>query len=295
VNQKHIIALIFALGFAFFTAVVTHILFNRAFSHKEAMKHPQEATTAQVLVTTKYLSIGTPVTTDLIKWQEWPLKDIQPFYLVKSEKNQDKYNQMLGSLLKRSLSQGEPISVEDVVKKGERSFLSALVRPGMRAVSLPLGNNAGVLISPGDWVDIISANMHTKGSGPDNFSGRTLVANIQVLAVDHYMDENNPKGITSSPRSITLEVTPEQAEILSMAMKLGNLTFSVRGLQKDKEFFHPLINLNDLKNQLKSQFNGKEKEEPSPKPSVESSVTIVRGVKIEKVQFPLPTPLHQKK
>lgn len=283
-NQKHIIALICALGFAFLTALITHALFERSVQPKvvnvEAEK-PKESEDAEVLVTTQNLGVGTPISADLITWQKWPIQGLHSSYLVRNEENQDKYQQLIGGLVKRPINQGEPITMDDIIKKGERSFLAAIVHPGMRAVSLPLGNTGGILISPGDWVDVISANMHTENGKEDTVSGRTLAYNVKVLAVDQYMDDTSRKDL-SQPRFITLEVNPEQAEILSMAMKLGNLIFSVRGLQKDKdEIDHPLIDMNDLRRQLKDQ-SMKNSDSLNKPPS---GVTVVRGVKAEKIIF----------
>lgn len=287
-SQKHTIALIFAIGLAFLATIIAHMLFQRTVSKPVPVveiEKPKEVDTAEVLVTTQSLTMGMPITADLITWQKWPLQGLHNSYLVRNEDNQDKYQHLIGGLVKRPINQGEPITMDDIIRKGDRSFLAAIVRPGMRAVSVPLGNMNGVLISPGDWVDIISADMHPKNKSQENLSGKTLAYNIKVLAVDQFMDETGHEKEMTQPKSVTLEVSPEQAEILSIALKLGNLIFSVRGLQQDnQENQVPNIDLSALKNQLKNQLEKSDEDEPEVKPS-KNDITIVRGTKAEKINL----------
>ena len=114
----------------------------------------------------------------------------------------------------------------------ERCVSPFLVRlqPGMRAVSIPVDRVKDVsgLIQPGDRVDVI-AIPPSKQNGPPP-KAVTIFRGIRVLAVGNALE--NPSA-TPSPQeqeasTVTLEVTPHQADILAWADTNATLRLALR-------------------------------------------------------------------
>src|SRR6476620_12053078 len=62
-----------------------------------------------------------------------------------------------GSLVRRFLDTGSPVTSEDVLRPRDRGFLASVLAPGSRAISINVDAESGVsgLIWPGDYVDIV--------------------------------------------------------------------------------------------------------------------------------------------
>ena len=142
--------------------------------------------------------------------------------------------QLWGAMVRHSLGGGDPLRRSEVMRPGDHGFLAAVLGPDMRAVTIGVdivSGGAG-LIWPGDRVDLILTQTMDAPALP---SGRRLVAttvldNIRVIAVDQRLvegatpDASEPKAA----RTVTMEVTPQQAERVSVAQRLGQLSLVVR-------------------------------------------------------------------
>lgn len=141
-----------------------------------------------------------------------------------------------GSVARQVLPKGVPITRTAIVQPGERGFLAAVLPRGKRAISIPIGEVTGVsgLILPGDRVDIIltySVDGGTIDAERDIRASETVMTNLRVLALDQRLSQKRvaPDGspITDAPpiaRTATLAVTPQQAEMITLATTLGDLS-----------------------------------------------------------------------
>jgi pilus assembly protein CpaB len=144
--------------------------------------------------------------------------------------------ELLGGMLRRSLAQGEPLRAgEDVLRPGDRGFLAAVLAPGKRAVSInvDLVSGAAGLIWPGDRVDmLLTQSLDDSGQSPARrFSGETVLADLRVIAIDQTLVQGAvtlDRGGERTQRTVTLEVSPEDAERVAVAKRLGHLALSVR-------------------------------------------------------------------
>ncbi len=139
-----------------------------------------------------------------------------------------------GTVVRTGVASGEPVTNERVVKSGERGFLAAVLSPGKRAVSVPVTATTGIagFIFPGDRVDLILTHAIDK-KGEDDRTRRaseTVLTDVRVLAVDQQTDDQNGKA--SIAKTVTIELTPRQAELVSLVMELGRLSLSLRSLAK---------------------------------------------------------------
>lgn len=192
---------------------------------------PKEAM-HEVLVADGDLPAGTFVKPQHLRWQRWPTDDVPESYVLKGARSQD---EMVGAVVRRGISTGEPVTDGAVVKPGDRGFLAAVLNPGMRAVSVPItptSANSG-LIFPGDRIDLILTQtlMPTEGEGSARRVSETVLRNIRIIAMgvetgdDAEAGKNNEKAKTA-----TFEVTPVQAETVALLTELGKLSLSLRSL-----------------------------------------------------------------
>ena len=125
---------------------------------------------------------------------------------------------------------GEPIRRGSIVRPGDRDFLQVVLTPGARAIAIPVttGGASTGLLYPGDRVDVI-LTQNFKGESTTitrRSVSETVVENLRVLAIDAL----DVKSGGSFGRTVTLEVTPEQAEKVNVATELGKLSLTLRSV-----------------------------------------------------------------
>ena len=102
----------------------------------------------------------------------------------------------------------------------------------MRAVSVPFNKivNAPALILPGDVIDVVIPKKELSAGHTDDLVGQTIIRGVRVLAVDNIIQKMNDGKDLSSPRTITLEVTSDQAEDLAASIPEGRIVISMRSV-----------------------------------------------------------------
>ncbi len=182
-----------------------------------------------VLVASKTLTAGSFVNTENLKWQAFPDEGISAAYLTKDK---TKIEELNGSVVRRVITAGEPVTHERLIKPGDRGFVAAILKDGMRAVSVSVNATSGIagLVFPGDQVDVLLTHsvQAEDEARPTRQVSETILTNVRVLAIDQRTDDQNAKPTV--PKTTTLEVTPKQAEILMVARELGRLSLSLRSL-----------------------------------------------------------------
>jgi pilus assembly protein CpaB len=149
---------------------------------------------------------------------------------------------LAGSVARQVLPQGVPIARAAIVQPGDRGFLAAVLPRGRRAVTIPIGEAAGLngLVLPGDRVDIILTYSvaGSKDSGPSMRASETVLENVRVLALDQRLGPTKPdpekgKKADANPvaKTATIEVTPREAEIIALAGDMGSLSLALNSVR----------------------------------------------------------------
>ncbi len=221
-NNRTVLLFAAAVIIAAFTAFVVR---NKVSSTEPA----QNANITKVLAANNIIPAGAFIRADKdLAWIDWPTANLNPSLITQPENPIESFN---GAVARRSILQGEAIAKSAIVKSNEGGFMSAVLTPGLRAVTIsvnPTSGNAG-FVFPGDKVDLILTHrIQVQDGGSDVLASETFIENSRVLAVDQMLD--NPENKAIPARTITLEVTPRQAEEINVATNLGTISVSLRSL-----------------------------------------------------------------
>jgi pilus assembly protein CpaB len=116
------------------------------------------------------------------------------------------------------LYQGEPIQDSRLAAVGSGAGLAATIRPGMRACAVRVNDVVGVagFVVPGMRVDVLISGNSPGSPGTEGSKVKTLLQNIEVLSAGTNIQKDN-EGKPVQVQVVNLLVTPEQAEVLSLA------------------------------------------------------------------------------
>lgn len=200
------------------------IALGTAWSLSSRMNQSTGPEVTQVLVAATDIPAGAFVRGDAqLAFADWPQANISETMLTNASAKASDFD---GSVARRAIVKGEPITKGLLVKSNEGGFMSAVLDPGKRAVSIAVDSttgNAG-FIFPGDQVDLILTHRNMQ----EMRASETFIEDVRVLAVDQMLD--NPENKAVLAKTVTLEVTPKQAEEINLAKDLGKISLSLRAL-----------------------------------------------------------------
>lgn len=178
-----------------------------------------------VVVAAGNLRAGNRLGPEALKVVDWPKSN--PIEGTSAEPNL-----LINRVLVTNLSQGEPVLQRMLAPLGSKAGMSALIPQGMRAVSVHVTDVTDVagFALPGNYVDVLV----TTEDQNKNMISKIVLERVLVLAVAQesvVKDESKAKVVGS----VTLQVTPDQAEQINVAGSLGTLSLVLRN-QVDSDF-----------------------------------------------------------
>ena len=196
-----------------------------------AAKPVADLPTVDVLVARSDIGLGQTVKVDDLQWQTWPVASASSSFIRRSD-HPDAPREYAGSTVRVPFMAGEPIREQKLVKANS-GFMAAILPAGMRAISTDISPEtaAGGFILPDDRVDVIlSKRDKPAGSGgQDVVSSQIILSNVRVLAIDQAPKEKDGQN-TLLGKTVTLELSPDQAEILARARQTGTLALALRSI-----------------------------------------------------------------
>src|SRR5436190_9331709 len=194
---------------------------------------PVVAPTLQVLVARNAIHTGQIVKPDDLRWQSWPEGSLAPTYIVEGKRPMSDF---VGAVARGPIAAGEPITEGKLVLAGTRGFMSAVLQPGTRAVSVPITATSAVsgFIYAGDRVDVLLTHVLNGDKNGQHTATETILRNARVIAMDQRLDFS-PGDKPDIGKTATLELTPKQSEIVTLAVKMGDLSLVLRSLQDTDE------------------------------------------------------------
>jgi pilus assembly protein CpaB len=231
---RTILMLFVAIVLAGGTAVLARswLAAQRAAEIAEASPLALPTPAKSVLVARSGIQRGQILKPDDLIWQIWPEGALDKNYVLLGTRTPESF---AGSVARNPVAAGEPITEAKIVAPGNRGFLAAVLRPGMRAISVPVTVTSGIsgFIFPGDQVDLLITYMvpvtsSAGGSSYEHKASETVLHDVRVIAIDQRLETKAGEALIA--HTATLEVTPKQSEIIALAGEIGKLSLSLRSL-----------------------------------------------------------------
>src|SRR5262245_58711068 len=137
-------------------------------------------------------------------------------------------DQVIGRVTSTRVAAREPLTVSRLAPEGAMAGLSGLIPPGYRAVTVKVDDEAGIagFLYPGTIVDVLAViNSEVANNQPVS---KIVLQNIKVLASGSELDQRKNGREPENFKTVTLLVTPEQAEALTLSSTEGRLRLALR-------------------------------------------------------------------
>lgn len=222
-RPKSLILLILALG----CGLVASIGINQVMANRHAGPAPGAVETTPIFVALGEIGIGDPLTAEMLKLEEWP-KEKVPVGAVSN------LQELEGRRCKQRFYPGEPILEAKLLAPGEKGQSPTdLIPKGYRVVSIRVDavSSSSGMILPGDRVDLLVHVQENPSKGISQARTQTFLQNVKVFAVDDLYSRENEGAV--SAKTISLLVTPDQAELVMLAGNLGTLQLVMRSANDD--------------------------------------------------------------
>jgi pilus assembly protein CpaB len=188
---------------------------------------PQFATT-EVLVASNDLQPGQHLDNAQVRWQKWPRSSLDS-NLITDTGGADPLKIVTGTVVRTPIVAGEPITNSKIIRTDAAGVMAASLTPGTRAVSITVSTDtgAGGFILPNDRVDVLATVQIS--DNPKRYRAFVILDNIRILAMDQTNTEDKGQKVVLA-KTATMEVTPEQAELLAQAQATGPISLALRSL-----------------------------------------------------------------
>ena len=165
---------------------------------------------AQVVVAARNLEVGTLLKDADLKLGNWTGPVPKGVAMKKDA--------LIGRGVVFPIFENEPMQEARLAQAGAGGGLAATIPPGMRACAVRVNDVAGVagFIAPGTRVDVLVAGNPPGSAGNTGTKIKTLLQNIEVLSAGQNI-QKDAEGKPVQVPVVNLLVTPEQAELLSLA------------------------------------------------------------------------------
>ncbi|HEY6717524.1 MAG TPA: Flp pilus assembly protein CpaB, partial [Reyranella sp.] len=294
-NSKRIVFLLLAVIVAGTTAFLARAWLQSeraAIAAQMGGQRPASKPAVQVLVARTAIHTGQLVKPDDLRWQPWPQGNLPPSYIVEGKRP---IGDFVGAVARSQFHVGEPIVESDIVMPGSRGFLAAVLKPGLRAVSIPATATSTVsgFIYAGDRVDVLLTHVLSNGAGQQHSATETILRNARVIAMDQKLDFT-PGDKPDVAKTATLELTAKQTEIVTLAVKMGDLSLVLRSLQDPADEERDVAGGEDATAELGDSYTHDSQvsrlikdPNPPPKPpdAMKTSVFVLHGGRATKQEL----------
>lgn len=191
---------------------------EKTFQAKQAELEQKMSQKGKVVYTIKDIPEGQTIPTEALEEREIEAAKIPQDAITSA-------SLAAGRVAKYGISTGQIVSQHDLAPQGISLGFESRLKEGMRALTFAVDNNTGVagFVTPESHVDIIAM----VGSGADT-KAKPILSDVEVIAVGQ-MYQKNPGATTAVPASsVTVAVSPEDAEKLIKGIVAGKLYLTLR-------------------------------------------------------------------
>jgi pilus assembly protein CpaB len=212
----------FAVVFGLLAVFVAQSLLDRQAEArlKSLDSNRQQVAGRTVVVAGAPLRFGMQLTAQSLREVEWPQNAV-PAGTFSS------INEFLAGgkrIVLASIAANEPILATKVTGTGQRATLSAVIQPGMKAVTIRVNDVEGVggFVLPGDHVDVLLTRQLDKS----NANNDVVLQDVKILAVDQTADDSVDRP--TIVKTVTLEADTISAQKVALAASIGSLSLVLR-------------------------------------------------------------------
>ena len=215
--------LLTVLGMSVVLALVVAAIFYQVSAH--AQKSSPTLATRDVVIATETLPLGVAIKPNHVKVMKIPA-DMVP------KTGFAKVDDVLDRSVISPIMQDEPLLEGRLAPRGSGMGLAPIIPTGMRAVAVRVNEIIGVagFILPGMRVDVLVTGHPPTGATNDVTT--TVLQNITVLSANQQMATDKGQAINATV--VNVLVTPEQAEMLTLAGADGRITLVLRNATDQK-------------------------------------------------------------
>jgi len=183
----------------------------------------QGGSKGSIAVANADIELGGRITPEMIRMAEWPEGSKPAGSITDASK-------LPGRVVLVGMQRGEPITEGRLAPIGTKGGLSAVVPEGKRAMTVRVNDVVGVagFALPGTYVDVMVNTQDEGGQrgDRDHSISKIVLERILVLAVAQEADRDSTKPKVVN--AVTLELTPQDAEMLDLARSVGTLSLVLR-------------------------------------------------------------------
>jgi len=240
VRTSTIVMIAFAVVFGLLAVLVSQSWLNsQAELRMKSLEANQKPTAMRtIVVAAKPLRFGNELTASHLREVAWPEDALPSGSFAKiADVLADGRRVVL-----TALETNEPVLKTKITGSGQRATLSAMLRDGLKAVTVRVNDVDGVggFVLPGDHVDVGL----TRSLDKANASSEIVLQNVRVLAIDQVADERVDKPAVA--KAVTLEVDVVGAQKLALAASVGHLSMMLRKAGEADNQYTRRITLGDL-------------------------------------------------
>jgi len=227
------------------------------------------------------LSWGTTLTNEMLLLQPKETLLNQNLIPVEGESSEQfsSIEAVVGRVLAVNLQNQQPILKSYLAPRGVRAGVDAILDSQKRAMAVKVDQEVAVagFIKPGNHVDVL-VTMTSPRKGSETIT-KTVIENVRVLAAGTQMQFQGEDGKAQPVSIMTLEVTPQEAEKLTLASTRGRLRLVLRSSLNPDEILTKGATAKSLLNsyQLKSKKRSSKKKK--------HSVEVIKGSSTSKQNF----------
>ena len=233
-------------------------------------------TTTTIVVAARQLPFGTQLTNESVREIPWAAA-VSPEGSFVSKEALFKDGRRISLA---TIQQNEPILNSKITGPGERASLSTVLDKDKRAITIRVDDVRGVagFILPNDRVDVVLIRTGSDSSRQSDL----LLQDVKVIAVDQIAAQQKDNPVVA--KAVTLEVTPYEAQKISLATSIGSLSLILRKAGDANVVANSRVTEIDLSDEPRrtpppAPTPVKIEAPPPPPPPVDATVTIIRNLK----------------
>jgi pilus assembly protein CpaB len=215
-NKRLIIAVAAALAFGLIAAVSVSRYLANAQAYTRNLNN--------VVIAKVDIPIGSRIIAEQLTIAQLPRSAAPDGTFAKVDDN------LVGRVAVTKISAREPITEARLAPVGSAAGLSSVIPEGYRAMNVRVDDVVGIsgFIMPNTLVDIVVVIEPPETDSNRERISKIVLQNIKVLANGQNLDKPKNEKEAERVKTVTLQVTPEQAEKLALASSEGRLQLVMR-------------------------------------------------------------------